>query len=425
VTNLSTTITAVSPNPSSYAIGTVITGTAIPSGTTITATTANTITMSKKATANHAGETITIDRTISTTNASNVVNVYPNNSGITVGSVFQASSGNSPLQYNTSVSGVSSGAAATQVTLCNNAIATTTGASYTLGTPTTYDTTHTATTQNWMGCVIEPTSSDENSSVSYVPNSTTADPDTTEPSGGWPSWYLYWWPNSTAAWPNGAGSGNTWTSSPSNVKTQSNTTETQGSVVADWDQFGGPNQGCPVPILPLTDVTTTAGKNTVLSTISSMWPRDAGGTQVHIGMIWGWRTISPNGPFTPASGHPLAYNTSGWKKVVVLMTDGTEEWPADNLTGLGLVEDGKINTTNIANATTNLNTRLQTVCSNMANNGGIIIYTIGLGSDGASNTALQTCPGESGGSFYAATTGNLQNVFQTIANELLALRLSQ
>jgi hypothetical protein len=140
--------------------------------------------------------------------------------------------------------------------------------------------------------------------------------------------------------------------------------------------------------------------------------------------------LSPNGPFTPSNGHPLSYSTAtttGWKKVVVLMTDGTEEWPStDNMTGLGQIADGKIGTTSTTTAqNTNLNTRLTNVCNNMAASGNFVIYTIGLGSDGASNTALQNCPGNTGGFFEAATTSNLQSVFNDIAQALIALRLSQ
>ena len=54
---------------------------------------------------------------------------------------------------------------ATQIHICNNATATTSNFTLPRGTAITYDTTHTATTQNWMGCVIEPTSAGENSGV--------------------------------------------------------------------------------------------------------------------------------------------------------------------------------------------------------------------------------------------------------------------
>jgi hypothetical protein len=160
-----------------------------------------------------------------------------------------------------------------------------------------------------------------------------------------------------------------------------------------------------------------------------MWPRDAGGTQVHIGMTWGWRTLSSTGPFTAVNGHPLSYtdaSTTGWKKVVVLMTDGEDEWPAaDNITGLGQIADGKIGTTNTTTAVTNLGTRLASVCTNMAADN-YIIYTIGLGSGGSSNTQLQNCATTSNGGFFeAATPSNLQKVFNDVAKSLIALRLSQ
>jgi hypothetical protein len=146
-------------------------------------------------------------------------------------------------------------------------------------------------------------------------------------------------------------------------------------------------------------------------------------------MTWGRRALSPTGPFTAVNGHPLSYtdaNTTGWKKVVVLMTDGHEEWPAsDNMTGLGQITDGKIGTTNTGTAVTNLSTRLANVCSNMAATGNFVIYTIGLGSAGATNTDLQNCPGSTGGFFEAATPSNLQKVFNDIAKSLIALRLSQ
>jgi len=245
--------------------------------------------------------------------------------------------------------------------------------------------------------------------------SVSGNPDTSEPTSGM-SWYPYYWVKDSA---------NSWASG--SVSRQDTTTEIQGNVVSDWITLDGPNQGCPVSMLPLTDVTSSAGQTTVLNKISSMWPRDAGGTQVHIGMIWGWRALSSNGPFTANNGHPLSYSnatTTGWKKVVVLMTDGTEEWPStDNMTGLGQIADGKIGTTSTSTAVTNLGTRLSSVCTNMAADN-IIIYTIGLGSDGASNTALQNCAAN-GGFFSSATTSSLSSVFNNIAKSMIALRLAQ
>ena len=145
-------------------------------------------------------------------------------------------------------------------------------------------------------------------------------------------------------------------------------------------------------------------------------------------MTWGWRALSPTGPFAAVNGHPLSYSdatTTGWKKVVVLMTDGQEEWPATaNMTGLGQIADGKIGTSSsTSTAVTNLGTRLASVCSNMAAQG-YLIYTIGLGSAGSSNAALQNCPAN-GGFYEAASPASLQQVFNDIAQALIALRLTQ
>jgi Flp pilus assembly protein TadG len=323
------------------------------------------------------------------------------------------------------------------ITLCKVASATHTGVTFwtydaipyeptsntPLGNPTG------ATTESWMGCVVEPTSSDENSGVAGVINSSTSDPDTTEPSGGWPNWYPFWWRSGSGGFNSGI---NNWTPKTGSILGQTNLTEVQGQEITDWDHFSGPNQGCPVPILPLTDATTTAGQTAVSNTINAMWPRDAGGTQVHIGMIWGWRVLSANGPYGQTNNHPLTYadeSTLAFKKAVILMTDGQEEWPdARQDTGLSYIADGKIGTTsNLGTAVTNLGTRLQSVCTNMKNSGNFVIYTIGLASTGSSNTALQNCATTNNGGFYVAATSvaQLNTAFQQIAQSLLTLRLTQ
>ena len=427
----------------SIVVGMGISGTGIPANAYVTSTTGSpptSLTISANVTSTKVGDIITLTNFggTTTTGSTTVSNVYfpvaPSLGQVIVGNGIPA---NTTI---TAVSGTFTGGAGS-LTISKAATAPSNFSSFTAScppsgsggcfntalaafTPLTYDSAYetaspagSSTTQNWGGCVTEPTSSAENSSGTGVLSSSVTDPDYSEPSS-WPNWYPMWWANDST---------NNWATN--GVKAQSTATETQGATATDWLTLYGPNQGCPVPMIPLTDATTSAGQTTILNTISSMWPRDAGGTQVHIGMIWGWRALSPNGPFTANNGHPLSYSnasSTGWKKVVVLMTDGTEEWPAaDNMTGLGQIADGKIGTTSDTTAVTNLGTRLADVCSNMAASGNFIIYTIGLGTDGASNTDLQNCPGSTGGYFEAATTSNLQTVFQDIAKSLLALRLTQ
>ncbi|HYM01991.1 MAG TPA: TadE/TadG family type IV pilus assembly protein [Stellaceae bacterium] len=434
LTNSSKIVTNISPSTTGLAVGTLVAGTGIPNGTTVASIDSSSqIHLSANATATRTNSTITIKWTGNTAAGSNIItNILPNTTGLTVGAVLIGPT-SGPNGLPTNGVAITSIDNANQVHICNAATSTSTAIVITPNTPINYDTTHTSTTQQWMGCVVEPTSSDENKSGGgglIAHNSAAADPDTTEPVAG-TKWYPFWWPAGYNGIPPIGKNPtiNNWTSGT--IQAQTNTTEVQGAVTTDWETFNGPNEGCPVPLLPLTDVTTTAGKNAVLNTINSMWPRDAGGTQVHIGMIWGWRTLSSNGPFAQNNGHPMDYgtaNTQGWKKVVVLMTDGTEEWPDSNgYTGLGWLSEGKIgvnnNSTNAAQ--TNLDTRLQNVCANMAASAGnFIVYSIGLGSDGQSNTSLHNCVAN-GGFFSPATTGNLQSVFNTIAQSLIALRLAR
>jgi Flp pilus assembly protein TadG len=440
-----TTLKGTTASLNSIVVGMGISGTGVPANayvTSITGSPPTSLTMSANATSSNTNEIVTLTNLGATTSTGQTT-VY-NASFSTVPSVGQIVIGNG-IPANTTITAVTGNAAqfaAGTGTLTISQNATTpsqfssatapcppsTGTSPCFNTtlvtftPLTYDSAYnsaspagSSTTTNWGGCVIEPTSSSEDASGTGV-LTVSGNPDTSEPTTG-ANWYPYYWAKDTA---------NSWASG--SVSAQDTATEIQGHEISDWLAQDGPNQGCPVSLLPLTDVSTTAGQNTVLNKIGSMWPRDAGGTQVHVGMTWGWRTLSPTGPFTAVNGHPLSYSdatTTGWSKVVVLMTDGEEEWPATaNMTGLGQIADGKIGTaSSTSTAVTNLGTRLASTCSNMAAQG-YLIYTIGLGTGGANNTALQNCAAN-GGFYEAATPSSLQKVFNDIAQALIALRLTQ
>ena len=346
------------------------------------------------------------------TNASaNIASVSPSaNSGTTTMRAGCLITGTG-IPANATVTTVTSG---TAITISANATSTGSGRTLAIKCPIVYDATQgnpspyvpstSTTSTDWIGCVVEPTSTATAPALAAGTN-----PDTTD--GPWPNWYAQYWQNGTE---------NSWSVTSNNV----NYPATLGVVASNWGVNGGPNNGCPVPMVALT---TSA--STLQATIKSMWPRDAGGTMVHVGMAWGWRTLSPNTPFPLNNTHPLDYTTAnnqGWKKVVVLETDGQEEWPdANQYTGMGFVAEGKAGSTSTTTAATNLSTRLSTICTNMKA-AGIIIYTIGLGNAGASNTALQNCAGPNPGVFIDATNvTQLNNAFQTIAQSLLALRLTQ
>jgi Flp pilus assembly protein TadG len=220
---------------------------------------------------------------------------------------------------------------------------------------------------------------------------------------------------------------NDWKASPSNI-----------TEPASGDTSMGPNLDCPsLPILP-----ETASKTTVLATINQMKPIYRGGTFINLGLQAGWWTLSPawQGVWGLA-GMPLAYKTPYMQKVIVLMTDGNNNW--NDWTGgalgagpTGWTDDGdadytaygrlKSNTRglSVTDPTTQLNTWMSTMCTTLKNNG-IIIYTILFNNNNAATEALfQSCA--SPGDYYLSPNGaTLQSAFAQIGNQLSNLRISQ
>jgi Flp pilus assembly protein TadG len=224
----------------------------------------------------------------------------------------------------------------------------------------------------------------------------------------------------------------------------------------------GPNLDCPsLPILP-----ETASKAAVTTVINKMVPVYRGGTIISLGLQAGWFTLSPNWQGVWGDPNmPLAYNTPYMKKVIVLMTDGNNEWydwdcgvpgqkqpsPAtacpwyvkgvqDPPSGVpAWTADGdadftaygrlKTNTRGVSpsNITTTLNTWMSQMCTTIKSNG-IIIYTILFNnSDSATATLFQNCasPGPPTHYFNSPTGADLQSAFTQIGQELSTLRLSQ
>ncbi len=68
----------------------------------------------------------------------------------------------------------------------------------------------------------------------------------------------------------------------------------------------------------------------MLAAIDEMGPWHRGGTMANLGLAWGWRVLSPEwrglwGGDTPEE-LPLDYHTPNMHKVIILLTDGNNEW---------------------------------------------------------------------------------------------------
>ncbi len=201
----------------------------------------------------------------------------------------------------------------------------------------------------------------------------------------------------------------------------------------------GPNFGCTTrPLQRLTSSTAT-----LKSLINAMAP--LGSTNIHEGLMWGWRTLSPSSVF--ADGAPYASSTVN--KIIILMTDGANSWATngyspfnqsmyfaagyfqnvDGSTPNPRLPPGNQNVTNASNARAALDALTALACSN-AKSAGISIYTIGFSVpsdpiDSAGLNLLSNCATTASQSFVANDSNSLISAFNQIAASIGTLRLTQ
>ncbi len=185
----------------------------------------------------------------------------------------------------------------------------------------------------------------------------------------------------------------------------------------------GPNYGCTTaPLIELT-----SHKDDVTSAIDAMVAN--GSTNIGEGLMWGWRVLSPEAPFTGGR----AWNEKKNQKVIVLMTDGqntysrystNHNWTAYGAFGFGA--KGRLGTTNTATALTNqMNAKTRAACTN-AKQKGIVVYTIAfrLENDAATRALLSDCASDGSKAFAAKDGTALFHTFQAIGREISNLRVA-
>jgi Flp pilus assembly protein TadG len=187
----------------------------------------------------------------------------------------------------------------------------------------------------------------------------------------------------------------------------------------------GPNQFC--DMAPVMRMTTSF--STLKTAINSMVA--TGNTNVPMGLVWGWHTLSPNTPF--ADG--LAYGTDKMRKIVVLMTDGDNtndvyDNPNNSVyAGLGYMWETRLGSGTGVSSTANqrttaMNSRFTELCTNMrAKN--IEIYVIGVEVASSTSSLLSTCATDAAHYFNVTDSSQLNATFQTIAGQIANLHLSQ
>lgn len=184
----------------------------------------------------------------------------------------------------------------------------------------------------------------------------------------------------------------------------------------------GPNLLCDSrPITPLT--ANFATLNTAIGQMEAL-----GGTNIHEGLMWGWRVLSPGEPFTEGK----AYSDGRNSKIIVLMTDGTNQF-IGRTTGInksvysayGYAKAGRLgitsdNTNTLKEA---MDARTRQACTNVKA-AGIELYTVAWHvTEQATIDMLSECATRPDMAAVAETDADLETVFKRIGREIGKLRL--
>ena len=156
----------------------------------------------------------------------------------------------------------------------------------------------------------------------------------------------------------------------------------------------------------------TSEQQVLLDAVNNM---DAEGfTLGNYGMVWGWRVISPEEPFTEGS----EYSDNLWKKAVLMMTDGV------NTMNHAYTAYGRTDQHSVTPG--DLNDRFAEICTAMKQQE-IIIYTVTFysGVDDATKNYYRQCATDETKYFDAPSQNDLIEVFEQISRELSNLHITQ
>ncbi len=166
--------------------------------------------------------------------------------------------------------------------------------------------------------------------------------------------------------------------------------------------------------------------------VDSLTP--GGNTYHDIGILWGARFISPNGIF--ASENRATPRGGKIQRNVIFMTDGDTNAPPEDYNAYGIpffdrrqTPVGSAPTATQTNA--QVNARFTALCTAINNHGAgadkIVLWVIAFG-DGSNATTvarLKSCATDDAHFYPARTAADLKGAFQSIANQISQLRLTQ
>jgi len=165
---------------------------------------------------------------------------------------------------------------------------------------------------------------------------------------------------------------------------------------------------CGTEIIPLTD--DYAKVRMAINGLTT-----SGNTYIPAGLIWGWRTLDPQTPYTEAASGVAA----GHNRAIIFMTDG----------GNVMAQDWAYHQNKGDQGAAGLAVAKQ-ICSNIKDDG-IRIFTVGYDIGDISGFSedpqimLNQCASSSGDSFTANNAYELKQAFKSIGSSLSEVRLSR
>lgn len=185
----------------------------------------------------------------------------------------------------------------------------------------------------------------------------------------------------------------------------------------------GPNQGCGLePVMRLTD--DFSGLKSAVSRMAA-----TGTTNIPMGLMWGWHTLSPNAPYR--DGRP--YGTDRLQKIIILMTDGenvnnTASNPDNSeYTGVGMIWQDRLGVGSSSSGTQRRNAmddRLAELCVNLRERD-IILYTVGVQVDSRTQDLLRDCATQPANYFNVTNASGIGQAFDRIAGAIENLRIAK
>ena len=163
-------------------------------------------------------------------------------------------------------------------------------------------------------------------------------------------------------------------------------------------------------ILPMT-----SDQDALLARIAEMEPQ--GNTAGNVGMLWGYRMISPEPPFTEGAD----WDSQDWDKAVIMMTDGANTIDSGS-SGYSYYGPGAKNNMTVDK----MNDRFVEICDTLKVND-VLIYTVTFYSNIDEDTKdyYRQCATDESKHYDAPTQEELIEVFEKISRELSNLHIKQ